>query len=278
MRILIVNSIYPPSQIGGAEKSVALLAEALARRGDSITVVTLVEGDSYVRETRNGVGIYRVPIDNIFWPFHFGERPGNLSKFIWHSKDTWNSKAATRFAQIVDEVQPDVLHTNVLTGFSVSLWNVAQKRNIPVVHTLRDYSLACVRSSMYRNGATCQRRCADCVLLTEVRRIASARIQGVVSNSQFVIDAHKRNSFFKNVPSSVIFNIANIQPKQSDRQSSGEPRALVFGFIGRIEEEKIYPGALEGNGAFEKPRLGAQNRRSGDGSIHPVAQRTTWRF
>src|SRR5450432_3625911 len=41
MRILIVNTLYPPLQVGGAEKSVSLLAEALGRTGDEVSVVSL---------------------------------------------------------------------------------------------------------------------------------------------------------------------------------------------------------------------------------------------
>lgn len=41
MKILIVNTIYAPFKVGGAEVSVQLLAEELVKNGHSVLVVTL---------------------------------------------------------------------------------------------------------------------------------------------------------------------------------------------------------------------------------------------
>ena len=48
MKVLIVNVLYPPHKIGGAEKSVSLLAEALVRAGDEVVVATLDDIDHCV--------------------------------------------------------------------------------------------------------------------------------------------------------------------------------------------------------------------------------------
>ena len=81
------------------------------------------------------------------------EKPALLDRLKWHLGDTWNRKAARRFGRILDIEKPDVVHTNNLTGFSVSLWSEANRRNIRIVHTLRDYSLTCKRST--RPGGIC---------------------------------------------------------------------------------------------------------------------------
>lgn len=60
MRILIINSEYPPIG-GGAGNASAHLAEALARKGETVAVLTTRYGDFPHRETRNGVEIVRVP-------------------------------------------------------------------------------------------------------------------------------------------------------------------------------------------------------------------------
>jgi hypothetical protein len=54
MRILHLNSLYPPHILGGAEQSVALLAEAQARGGHEVAVAC-ISPDGWLREARNGV-------------------------------------------------------------------------------------------------------------------------------------------------------------------------------------------------------------------------------
>ena len=118
----------------------------------------------------------------------------------------------------------------------MSLWSEAKRRNLRIVHTLRDYSLICKRSTLFRNGATCTRRCSACVTMTAPYMLASHMVDAVVSNSQFVLDQHQKVGFFPGTPGRVIFNIADTTGAASISPSGyGD---LVFGFIGRIEAEK----------------------------------------
>ena len=75
MKILIISTLYPPHVIGGAEKAAAELAEALVRRGQEVVVVSLHPGSSEGVEDRNGVRVYRLPIDNFYWPFGRKKKP-----------------------------------------------------------------------------------------------------------------------------------------------------------------------------------------------------------
>lgn len=236
MKILLVNSLYPPEIMGGAEVSVSLLAEALASRGHQVSVVCLHKAaETSISEIR-GVRVYRLQIDNDYWPFDQDRKPSRLRRLKWHLRDTWNREAAERFGAVLDAEAPDVLHTNNLTGFSVSLWSQAKRRKLRVVHTLRDYSLICKRSTLFRNGHTCTRRCPACATMTAPSLIASRMVDAVVSNSQFVLDQHQKLGYFAKIPGKVIFNIADA----SELAPVSPPVAgdLVFGFIGRIEAEK----------------------------------------
>lgn len=236
MKILLVNSLYPPEIMGGAEVSVSLLAEALAGLSHQVSVVCLQKDRQESTDEIKGVRVHRLPIDNDYWPFARDEKPPRLKRLMWHVRDTWNRKAAERFGAILDAEAPDVLHTNNLTGFSVSLWAEAKRRNIRIVHTLRDYSLLCKRSTLFRNGLACKDRCVACVAMTTPYLYASRMVDAVVSNSQFVLDAHRNLGYFPKAPNKVIFNIADadvISP--APRLAGGD---LVFGFIGRIEPEK----------------------------------------
>jgi hypothetical protein len=53
--------MYPPYAWGGAEKAIAMLAEALVRKGHNVVVVTLHPGYLERTEERNGIRIYNLP-------------------------------------------------------------------------------------------------------------------------------------------------------------------------------------------------------------------------
>jgi glycosyltransferase involved in cell wall biosynthesis len=245
VKILIVNTLYPPIQVGGAEKSVSLLAEALTRGGDIVTVVSLHQTRDEADETRNGVRVYRLPLDNLYWPYGRKVKPGILLRLLWHLREMWNWNAAARFGAILDREMPDVVHTNNVACFSVSIWREVRKRNIRLVHTLRDYALVCVHEGMYRNGHSCERQCLDCRLFGVARKAESSKLDAVVSNSNFTLQAHRGNGLFQNVPSHVIYNIADMDEVQDNSRRGARSATLVFGFIGLIEPRKGIEVVLE---------------------------------
>lgn len=90
MKILLVNSLYPPEIVGGAEVSVSLLAEALVRRGHQVSVVCLQKAEETSIGAIEGVQIYRLQIDNDYWPFDQNRKPSRFQRLKWHLRDTWN--------------------------------------------------------------------------------------------------------------------------------------------------------------------------------------------
>lgn len=222
--------------MGGAEVSVSLLARALIRLGHEVTAVSLHQAAQQDLSELDGVRVYRLPIDNAYWPFGQERKRPALQRLGWHLRDIWNRRSARRFGDILDIEKPDIVHTNNLTGFSVSLWAEAKHRRIRVVHTLRDYSLICKRSTLFRNGKTCERRCPACFAMTAPYLYMSRMVDAVASNSRYVLEEHQRRGYFSRAPDRVIFNIAD--SASGTLPSSPASEDLVFGFIGRIESEK----------------------------------------
>ncbi|MCP3373883.1 glycosyltransferase family 4 protein [Bradyrhizobium cajani] len=261
LKILIVNTLYPPEIIGGAEVSVSLLAEALVQRGHQVAVVCLQNKPDRTVDEAKGVRVYRLPLDNDYWPFGNDRKPSSVQRLKWHLKDTWNRRSAARFAEILDLEKPDVVHTNNLTGFSVSLWSQAKQRNIRIVHTLRDYSLLCKRSTLFRGDTTCAQRCTLCATMTSPYLLASRMVDAVVSNSQFVLDQHTKLKYFPRTDGRVIFNIAD--PGSVVPSPPSDSNDLIFGFIGRIEAEKGIEVVLRA--AEQLPDNGWQLKIAGKG-------------
>jgi glycosyltransferase involved in cell wall biosynthesis len=238
MRILMLSLLYPPIQVGGAEKAANLLAEALVRAGHQVSVISLHPGKDEVVEEMNGVRVYRLPLDNLYWPsFGSGKGHGPVAKLLWHLRDTWNPGAAVRVGRILDIEKPEVVHSHVITGFSVSVWREVKKRKIRLVHTIHDYYLLCIRSILFRQGRACEQQCFQCRLGTAPAKKLSHSVDHVVAVSRFVLDIHRKFGHFNQVPGSVVYNIQAARPAAAMERRAGETK-LVFGYIGMISEAK----------------------------------------
>ncbi len=240
MKILIISTLYPPHVMGGAEKAAAELAEALVRRGHNVAVITLHPESREIVEDRKGVRIYRLPLDNAYWPFGRAEKPNPLRRLVWHIREMWNPRAASRVAKILDTETPDVVNTHNVCGFSLAIWREIKCRKLRLVHTLHDYYLMCPRCTLFRRGRNCEKRCWSCQILTFNRRRLSCLPDSVVSVSQHALQEHTRRDYLKNRPTTVIYNIQSALNSDGPQTSVGKGSrpSLVFGFIGRVEKEK----------------------------------------
>jgi glycosyltransferase involved in cell wall biosynthesis len=240
LKVLLISTLYPPYVIGGAEKAAALLAEALVHRGYEVVTVSLHPGSEEILEEWNGVRVYRLPLDNVYWPFGRKEKPNPLLRLVWHIREMWNPRAARRIGRILDAERPDAVHTHNICGFSVAAWREIKRRRIRLVHTLHDYYLLCSKSSLFRNGRNCERTCIDCKVLTLNRKNMSRLPDSVVSVSQHTLDQHLKRRCFDGVPVTVIHNIYSDEPDSLGQtiERNEESENLVFGFIGKIEEPK----------------------------------------
>jgi glycosyltransferase involved in cell wall biosynthesis len=256
MKILIISSLYPPHVIGGAEKAAAELAEAMVRRGHVVVVVTLHPGRTEIVEDRNGVRVYRLPIDNFYWPFGRQKKPSPLVRLAWHIREMWNPVASRRIGKILDAEMPDVVNSHNVCGFSLAAWREVKRRKVRLVHTMHDCYMLCSRSVLFRSGNNCKRRCLDCQVLTFNRRDLSRLPDSLVSVSQYTLQEHVTRHYFEGVPATVIYNIHGTTgppPLRQGLDSEKISNDLVFGFIGRVEEEKGIETLLLATGQLKPP-------------------------
>ncbi len=240
MKILIISTLYPPHVIGGAEKAAAELAEALVRRGHVVSVVSLHPGLNEVVEDRNGVRVYRLSIDNFYWPFGREAKPNRFYRLAWHIREIWNPVAARRIGKIMDAEMPDVVNTHNICGFSVAAWREIKRRKVRLVHTLHDYYLMCANGRLFDKGRNCEKRCLTCKVLKSNNRCSSRLPDSIVSVSRHALREHVRRHYLEDVPATVIYNILD-RAKSPVRERADAGRLsgdLVFGFIGRVEQEK----------------------------------------
>lgn len=251
---------------GGAELIVQYLAEGLAGHGHRVTVVSTCgpEMEPYPVEQRNGVEVIRFFPKNLYWHWTRGNRPG-YQKTLWHMRDAWNTDGGQRFRAILDESQPDLLHTHLIDGMSAVLWRRARQQKIPVIHTAHDYHLLCPRSLMLtRSLKLCVKPQAYCRIYRAWHLRTTRDIDVFCSPSQFLIDKHKAAGL--TAPTVVVRNgipLASILLKQ---WIAHKPRRFLFAARLTVEKGcqvvldamKLIPPELDfelcvaGKGAFEE--------------------------
>ena len=133
--VLFACEYYPPFAPGGAEWTVALWAEALARRGHAVTVVTPNYGAD-PREHRDGVSIIRIP-----FPVRLSRGQGEVRGIVhrnplFYLYFGWQIRRAARAAgaALIHAQGKAALPAAVLAGRALGT---------PVVVTIRDLGLVC---------------------------------------------------------------------------------------------------------------------------------------
>ena len=231
MKILIASALYPPYIKGGGEISTQLLAEGLMKNKIDVVVVTI--GKEYSEEIINGVKVYRIPFKNIYWSYESNSK-SNLKKIIWHTIDSYNVKIKNEFISILNKEKPDIVHSSTIEDISSYIWKICKDENIPVVHTLRSYTLLCPRATMYKNNKNCNVQCVDCKLITYPKKLLSNNVDAVVGISNFILKKHLESGYFKNSISRVIYNpYIDLNIKEFKNKEK-----KVLGFIGRLEKNK----------------------------------------
>ncbi len=177
---------------------------------------------------RANVRVTFLPVANVYWPH--GHRPAYL-KPLWHAIDAHNPVMARRVGQLLDEERPDILHTNILAGFSPAIWAEASRRNIPVVHTMRDYYLTCPKGARFKNGADCGASCASCWHYSLPKSHATRHVDAMVSISRHLLHAHAIAAPIREVIHNSYQAEGTLPPKSVDGP-------LKVGFLGRLFETK----------------------------------------
>lgn len=239
MKVAFISTLYTPNNIGGAEKAVRMLAEALVARGHEAVVLSLDPAGKSSQRVIEGVKVYYLPLANIHWPhIPLAQRPP-LRSALWHLIDAYNPIMGARVRRILAAERPDVVESNNLQGFSVAAWRAAKSLGIPVVQVLHDYYLACPNSAMFRHGHNCQVQCGVCSLYAAPRRWLSDIPKVVSSVSRRTLQRVEQAGMFGGVARKTIvpsaFTFSGETPPRADK-APGAP--LTVGFLGRLEPIK----------------------------------------
>ncbi|MEK0316226.1 glycosyltransferase family 4 protein [Cohnella sp. 56] len=230
MKIVIINSLYTPHIIGGAEISTQILAETLASVAD-VHVLTLggQRRDEGVREERiGGVTVHRLPHGSLYW-IGDPQRRGVLRRTARRLTDLYNPRQIEAVRERLERIRPDLVHTQNLSGFGAAIWTAADSLGVPIVHTLRDYSLLSPVSSPLRNPALAR-------LYALSSSAFSRRVSAVVGISSHILKRHTDAGLFPDAARRVIPNA--VEGGIAASAKDFERRPLRIGCFGRVEPEK----------------------------------------
>lgn len=235
----------------------------------------VVHACSLVREpadpaSRNGVVVRPLRARNPLWITESARYPSPI-RLANKAATVLNWRVASEFGRLLEDVEPDVLHTHSMVELPPTVWDQAARRGIPIVHTLHDYDLLCIRAALFKDGNKCQPRHAACRLLSAPKRAQHERINAVAAVSQSVLDVHLEHGLFAHLTPAqrrVVWNPAKLTREASARPVR-EPNAQVrFGFLGRLVEEKGLGTLLDACRAL--PQDGWTLRIGGEGHQRPA--------
>lgn len=277
MKILLVNSWYAPNSVGGADISTRKLANELSKRNLDIEVLTCDKHDfdDYVDE----ILVHRRKFENIDSWCNYHSLKG-LKKILYKSLDYYNFRNKKTITKLLNEIKPDIIHTNNVNGISPIIWRVSKKLNIPVIHTCRDYHLLCHKTTLVnRNGQTCNNPTILCKIYRFFYRISSKNVNVCTAPSQYTLNQFINLEYFQNARNAVIFNAIDYKLELVkgllEKRTSRTRNSFKIIFLGALEKHKGIDVLLEafkeiknddlvlyiaGKGSFEKEIVNASKK------------------
>jgi len=255
VKVVYLNTLYPPHVRGGAELILQGQAQAMARRGHEVTVLTIgpQRAPRRTEELRDGVRVVRAGFRNRY--FHqaghqAGAAPAAFERLRWHWRDRHNAPMGREARELLESLRPDVVCCHNLAGWSITVWQAVRSLGLPLVQVLHDQYLLCPTAMMFRGGGVCERACLRCRLLRLRHARASAQVDAVVGVSRYVLEKLLGAGYFAAAATrEVLYNSAAEvlpsapmpmpmpMPTRAPRRT-GRPASTAdpmrFGFIGTL--------------------------------------------
>lgn len=234
-KILFLNTYDDPAAGGGVEMTLHHLTHGLRRCGIEPVILSTAASTGLDEVNRNGVRVYRAGLRNVYWP-DMKKRHSAVARRVWHVGDSYNLSMQTLLRRVLEVECPDVVSLHNLSGWSAAAWRTIADMRFPSVQVLHDSYVVCPKATMYKHGINCASPCMSCRLLRLPHRRLSNLVSAVVGVSDFILNRHVDQGYFRQVP------IRRVIHNARDRGELGADVTpahrldgpLRFGFIGRL--------------------------------------------
>ncbi len=199
MKICLISNLYEPYVLGGAEVYVQRIARELARDNE-VTVITQqpFSGPASLRakaEVEDGVKVYRFYPLNFYFTYYSSQAPQWKTPF-WHLLNLWNPHPYQVIRGILKKEKPDIVHSHITGGFSLSVYSAVKSLGYPHIHTCHGYALLSPWSALMRRGRVISRFNFWDRQFMKISRFFSRSVDLALFSSQFTMDMHLKNQFF----------------------------------------------------------------------------------
>ena len=170
MKCLLISTLFPPDMLGGAEFACCELAKWLAEEGHEVHVLTTAKtsDEQQKGEAINGLSIWRISMPRPY-PALLHPSNGGMKKMIWHLQDHFDPRNESLVDSILGKIKPDVVNIHCIQGLGYNVLGLLARRKLPVVFTLHDLGLICIKMNMFAGGENCARQGLLCSLSTHYK-------------------------------------------------------------------------------------------------------------
>ncbi len=228
MKICLINNLYPPNAVGGAETVVEKTAKSLVAKGEEAVVITSGVWKGWgswkpERVEESGVVVYRFWVPNIF-PYRSLRKHNLLSKLAWHKIDIFNCWSASIVRGILAVEKPDEVQTHNLMGIGFGVPRAIQRMRVKHIHVLHDVQLvepSGVLSWNHVKDSLAQR------MYGWLMKKRMGKPDEVLVLSEFLQDFYKKREFFLNSE----WKVERVAVEMSGIEKEGKTKFLFVGSL-----------------------------------------------
>lgn len=168
MKVLCVN--YAISEFGGIEFAALNLASGLFDRGHEVHFLAAKDQKAPLTSDSGGME----PLLQIRHPgihrhyrafprsYAVGDERGFFQKCVWHIQDTAHPRNEKLFAEVLEQVRPDLIILHNITAIGVNIYRTIKAAGIPCIQVIHDLSLICLNMMRFKSGRRCSGLCTKC--------------------------------------------------------------------------------------------------------------------
>ena len=239
MRILKVIHGFPPDYMAGSEVYSYHLTTELVKQNIEVSLFTRVENEfdeeyKIYNEKINGIDIRRV---------------NKVKRDYLYEEKFFDDNIDKLFEEYLLQVKPDIVHIGHLSHLSTNIIKIVKSYNIPIVYTIHDFWLFCIRGQMVNyKGELCESPsiekcmvCSGCYTINRkiVEKVFKHMKESIDMIDLFISPSYTLRDFF--IKQGVLedkikylkygFDKSKIKYK---RKFFNKNSKIRFGFMGRV--------------------------------------------
>lgn len=230
MKICLVNNLYPPHTVGGAEEVVYQEVGRMLKAGYEVVVITTALGGAHLWRER-GLTIYRFEPRNLYF-YTEAYKQNFLKRFFWHFFNIFHFGSTRHIKRILEKEKPDRVYTHNLMGVGFLLPRLLKKLKLEHVHVLHDVQLVepsgvipVARQQSWRYSGFPSK------IYTFTTKMLFGSPAKVISPSNFLKDFYLKKGFFPESEWEVTKGLVSV--KKSDKTYKSR-----FLFVGSLSTHK----------------------------------------